>query len=171
MYNLPPKTHLLPGLGRSVERVIVAIQPVQQRSLAVGLVLEHDVGLLALGRGEVDRRGALGTAPVALGDEEGAAHGAGVDISGRGVDEVGLGLDDGARAAFVVDSQDLCADLELATCGCRRKGLEELDQALAVDDAGRVEFWDARDGGGFFGGIEVDYFLGCAFEGCERNMG
>ena len=64
-----------------MERVIVSVQPVQQRRLAVRLVLEDDIRLLALGRWVVDRGGALGTAPVALGDEEGRARDSGVDLS------------------------------------------------------------------------------------------
>ena len=40
-----------------------------------------------------------------------------------------------------------------------------MDTPLAVYDAGVVEVWDPGYGGGFFGGVEVDYFLVCAFKG------
>jgi hypothetical protein len=152
-----------------VKRVIVSIQPVQQRRLAVCLVLKHGVGLFALGRGVVDGGRALGTAPVALRDEEGAADGARVDFARGSVDEVGLRLDDGARTALVIDAEDLGADLELTAGAGGRKGLEELDAAFAVDDAFGVEFGDTGYLGGLLGGVEVDYFLGGPLEGCDGN--
>ncbi|KAH0499166.1 hypothetical protein TgHK011_006377 [Trichoderma gracile] len=70
-----------------------------------------------------------------------------------------MGVDDGARAALVVDAEDLLAELELAAGRGDGQGLEELDLALAVDDAARVEVGDAGDLGLFLGGVEVDDFL------------
>jgi hypothetical protein len=37
-----------------------------------------------------------------------------VDLARGDVDEVGLGVDDGAGLALVVDTEDLCVGLELA---------------------------------------------------------
>jgi hypothetical protein len=51
------------------------------------------------------------------------------------------------------------AELELAAGRRDGQGLEELDLALAVDDAAGVEVGDAGDLGLFLGGVEVDDFL------------
>lgn len=170
--DVSPKAHLLAGLGRRVQRVVVAIQSVQQRRLAGGLVLKGHIGCLALGRGEVLSSGALGTTPVALGDEEGATDGARVDLAGAGVDELGGELENGAWAALVVDAEDLGADFKVLALRGGGQRLQELDQALAVDHAGVVEVGGAWDLDGFLGGVEVDDFLGGTLECCgEASVG
>lgn len=129
-------------------------------------MLQRSVGLLALGRREVLRRRSLGTAPVALRDEEGRTYDAGVHLTRLGVDEIGLGFDDGAGTALIVDAEDLGARLEGAAFGGGGEGLVEFDLALAVDDAAGVEVGDAGDLDGLLRGVEVDYFLGVLLEGC-----
>lgn len=152
------EAHLGTRLRVGMEGIVVAIESVQQRGFVGGLVLKHQVGLLALGRGEVDGGRALGTAPVALANVEGRGGNASVGLVLLGVDEVGLGLDDGPGLALVVDTEDLGADLKFPAGGGGREGLEELEEALAVDDAGGVEDGDAGDGDGLLGGVKVDYF-------------
>jgi hypothetical protein len=90
-----------------------------------------------------------------------------VDLARGDVDEVGLGVDDGAGLALVIDAEDLCAGLELAAFRGGGEGLEELDLALAVDDAAGVKGGDAGDLDGLLGGVEVDDLLGVALEGWE----
>lgn len=148
-----------------MQRVVVAVEAVQQRGLGGGLVRDGGVGGLALGRGEALGRGALGAAPVALGDVEGRRGDARVDVARGDVDEVRLRVDDGAGPALVVDADDLGAGLELAAGAGGGEGLEELDLALAVDDAAGVEGGNAGDLDGLLGGVEVDDFLGVALEG------
>lgn len=160
------EAHLRAGLGRGVQRVVVAVEAVQQRGLERGGILEHGVGRLALGRRVVDRRGALGSAPVALRDVKCRARGARVHVARAGVDQVRLRLHHGARAALVIDAQHLGAGLEALACRGGGQGAEELDAALAVDDAGRVELGNAGDGDGLLGGVEVDHLLGVGLEGC-----
>lgn len=149
-----------------MQGVVVAVEAVEEGGAGARLVLEGDVRILALGRGEVLRGGALGPAPVALADVKGAADDAGVGVAGGGVDEVGLDLDDGAGAALVVDAEDGGADLEAAVLGGGGEGLEEGDLALAVDGAVGVELGNAGDGRRLLSGDEVDYLLGGALEGC-----
>lgn len=172
MQDAATKAHLLAWLGGRVKRVVVAVQAVQERRLLGGLVFQHGVGLLALGRGVVLGRGTLGAAPVALADEEGASRDARVDLAGSDLDEVRLGLDDRARATLVVDAEDLGTDLELVASRGSGQRLEELDLALAVDDAGSVEVGDAGDLDGLLGLVEVNHFLGRALESCggERSV-
>ena len=151
------EAHLLAGLRVDVEGVVVAVEAVQDGGLGSGLVLENDIGLLVLGRGEVLGGGALGTAPVALVDVEGGGVDARVNLVGGGIYDVGLGLDNGAGAALVINTGNLGPRLELLALRGGGKLLEELDPALTVNDTGRVEDRDARDVDGLLGGVEVDY--------------
>lgn len=162
--DLTAEAHLLARLRGRVERIVVSIQPIQQGRLPGGLVLERYIWCLALWRGEVLGGGTLGPSPVALADEEGAPDGAGIDFARAGVDQVLLGLEDGAGAALVIDAKDLCADLELAALRGDGQGLQELDQALAVDDAGVVKVRNAGDLDGLLGSVEIDDFLGGVLE-------
>lgn len=173
MQNRAAEPHRRPGLRRRVQRVVVAVQPVQMRRLGARLVLVHSIGLLALGGREVLRLGALGAAPAALADEEGGARDFGVRLAARGVDEVHLRLHDGAGLAFVVDAEDAAAQLEAAAFRGGRDGFEEGHGALAVDDAFGVQRGDAGDAGvgGRLRGVEVDYFLGGLFEGQDDGVG
>ncbi|CAN8098661.1 unnamed protein product [Discula destructiva] len=166
MNNIAPEPHLLPRLRRRVQGVVVAVQSVQQRRLARRLVLECHVRCLRFRRREVLRGGALGSTPVALPYEEGAANGARVDIAGACVDQILLDLQDGARPALVVDAEDLGADLESAALRGSGQGLQELDQALAVDNAGVVKVRHTGDFDGLLGSVEVNHLLGGALECC-----
>jgi hypothetical protein len=109
-------------------------------------------------------RRTLGPSPSALADEEARADGAGVDFSRVLVDDGLLGLDDGAGLALVVDAQDFGAEFEGAALRGGGEGFEELEQALAVDDAAGVEFGDAGDRVRGLRRVEIDYFLRCLFE-------
>lgn len=158
------KAHLGTWLRRGMQRVIIAVQAIQESRLLGRLVLQHKVRLLVLGWREVHRLGALGSAPSALRDIEGAGADARVDLAIAHINQIGLGVDHTTRLALVVDTNDLCSELELlALRGCG-EGLEELDFALAVDDAGWIEFGNVGDLDGFLGGVEVDYILGSTLE-------
>lgn len=158
------KAHLGTWLRRGMQRVVIAVQAIQESRLLGRLVLQHKVRLLVLGWREVHRLGALGSAPSALRDIEGAGADARVDLAIAHINQVGLGVNHTAGLALVVNSNDLCSELELlARRGCG-EGLEELDFALAVDDAGWIEFGNVGDLDGFLGGVEVDYILGSALE-------
>lgn len=164
------EAHLDTRLGGGVQGVVVAIQTVQVGSLPGYLILQHPVGLLVLGRGEVLGGRALGTAPVALGHVESAAEETGVDFVGVGIDELELGVDDGAGTALVVDAEDLLADLELVALGGDGQGLEELNLSLAVDDAAGVEVGNAGDLNLLLRGVEVNHFLCVALERCFAHL-
>lgn len=163
------EAHLLPRLGVDVEGVVVAIEAVEDGRLLGRLVLELDVGGLALGRGEVLGRGTFGASPVALADIEAAADGAGVDLAGTGVYQISLRLHDCAGSALVVDAEHLGPDLELLAFGGGGEGLQELDQSLAIDDSSRVELWYTGDLDGLLRGVEIDDFSLVVLEGCEMS--
>lgn len=159
------KAHLLTRLRVGVQGVVVAIKSVQKGSLLRRLVLESGIGVLALGRREVLSGRALGTTPVALGHEKGAANGTSVDLAGADLDQVGLRLDDGAGAALVVDANHLVPDLELLALGGGGQRLEELDQSLTIHHSRGVEIRDSGDLDSLLGGIEINDLLGVGLEG------
>ncbi len=164
------KAHLLAGLGRGVERVVVAVEAVEERRLGRRLVVQHGVGLLVLGRRVADRGRALGAVPVALADEEGARVDARVDIVVVRVDQLRLDVEHGAGLALVVDADDLGPGLKVAAGrGCGQR-LQELHLALAVDDASIVELGDAGDLGGLAAGVKVNDFLRVALESCNKSQ-
>ena len=165
MHDGTAETHLLSGLRSGVQGVVVAIEAVEESGLVGGLIDEDGVRLLALGRGVIGGRGALGAVPAALADEEGAGGDAGVDVAVADIDEVGLDIDDTARLALVVDAQDLGADFELLALGGGGEGLEEFNLALAVEDSRGVELGDVGDLDGLLGGVEVDHIGLGALEG------
>ena len=107
----------------------------------------------------------LWTTPITLADEEATADDAGVHLAGLCVDKVSLGLEDCARAALVVDADDLLAGFKFAAVRCSWEGLQEFDLALAIDNARVVEFGDIRNLNGFAGLVVVDYFLRVLLEG------
>jgi hypothetical protein len=75
-----------------------------------------------------------------------------------------LGLDDRAWLAFVVYTQHFAPDLEFATLRAHGQRLEELDLALAVQDALGVKFRYTFDRRGIAARIEVDNILVGVFE-------
>lgn len=161
------EAHLLTGLRVNVEGVVIAVETVEDRRHVGRLVLELDVGGLALRGRVVLGRGALGAAPVALADVEAAGEGAGVDLASAGVYEVILGLDDGAGPTLVVDAEHLAPELELLAFGGGRERLQELDDTLAVDDSSCVEFGHTGNLDGFLGGIEINDLLLVVLKRCE----
>jgi len=173
MDNGASKAHLPPGLRRRVQRVIVAVEPVQQRRELGGLVLVHSVRLAPRGRRVVLCFWSFGPAPVALAHEKPLAHGPAVDFVCGAVDECLLGLDDGARRAFVVDAEDAGADLVCAVGGGRGERFVEGYGALAVDDTSGVEGWDPGNRGpvGRLGCVEIDDVGGLSFEGQDYGVG
>ena len=96
-------------------------------------MLENEVRLLALGWREVLCCWALGSAPVALADEECAADLASVDLSRLCIYEVALGLNDGTRLALVVDANDLVPNLEVKSIRADGNRSDYLNASLAVD--------------------------------------
>lgn len=163
------EAHLLARLGVDVEGVVVAIEAVEDGRLLGRLVLELDVGGLALGRGEVLGRGALGASPVALADVEAAADGACVDLTGASVHQVILRLDNRSGSALVVDAKHLAPNLELLALGCGGEGLQELDQSLAIDDSSCVEFRYAGNLDSLLRGVEIDNFFLVVLESCDMS--
>ena len=112
----------------------------------------------------------LWTTPIALADKEAAADDAGIHLTGLSVDKLGLGLEDCARAALVVNTDDLLAGFKFAAVRRSWEGLQEFDLALTIDNARVVEFGDIRNLNGIAGLVVVDYFLGVLLEGCSRLM-
>lgn len=173
MQDRAAETHRLARLRRCVQRVVIAIQTVQVRCLQCGLVLVHSIRLFALRRRVVLALRTLGTSPSALTNEERGSSDLRVNITIRRVDEVHLGLHDGAGLALVIHAEDFLAQLEGAAFGGCRDGLEESHGALAVDDALGVEFghaWDTSIASGLRC-VEVDYFLGGFLEGKDDGVG
>lgn len=149
-------SHLGSVLGRAVQRVVVTVEacgpvscrvarwrgsdkgvclPVQVRGLLVNGQLEGHIRAPPLGRRELFRLGAPGPVPVALADVEQTANVAGIDVARDGVDEGVLDAEDGPRLALVVDAQDAGAELKVAALGRDGQRPENLDGAVAVDEA------------------------------------
>ena len=163
MNNRPPKPHRLPRLRRCMKRVVIPVQPIQQRRLPRRLYLMHNIRLLPFRRRIIHRSRTFGPTPIALADEKCAADRSRVGLAAA-LGEDGFGFDDAAGCAFVVDAEDAGVEDEGAVCGGGGEGAKEGDGALAVDDAGGVEFWDAWDWDGGVEGVEVGYFLVGVFE-------
>lgn len=153
-----------------MQRVVIAIQPVQKRRLGVGLDLNRSIRSLPFWWRVVLRSWTLGTPPVALANEEAAAGDTGVHLARLYVYKVSLRLEHSTGATLVVDTDDLLAGFEVAAGGGGWEGLEELDLPLAVDNARVVEFGDTGDLNSFALLVVVDYFLGILLEGCDGSM-
>ena len=144
--------------------VVVTIQSVKQSGLWAGLVGDCGIWLLVLWWWVVHGSWALWTIPVTLADEEGGAVGAGVHFSGILINQLLLSVNNGTSLSLVVNADDSVAELEVAACGGWWEGLKEGHGALAVEDALRVEFWDAWDRDCALGGVKVNHFLGSGLE-------
>lgn len=146
MKNQIPKPHRNARLPRRVERVVVAIEAIQERRLPPRLHL-HAYIWRPSGRRAIDRRLATTrSAPAALADEEVRSDAAGVHFARSRVEDLVLLLDDRApRGALVVDAEDRRAKLERLRAGARRQRLQDREASAAVDDAARVEPWDVGD--------------------------
>jgi hypothetical protein len=75
-------------------------------------VAHHRIRLSPLGRREVLRRWSLRTPPIALAHEKRTPYRPRIDFSAVLLNQILLRLDDAAGFAFVVDANDLAADLE-----------------------------------------------------------
>lgn len=142
------------------------------RALLTQLRLRDDIRrqLLPFRRREVLGRWSLRSTPSSLSHEKPTADGACVDLAALLVDDQLLRLDDRAWFALVVHTEDFGAQLEFAAFRGCGEGFEELDETLAVDDALGVEFGDVGDGRCGLRGVEVNYFLGGAFEGEDDRV-
>ena len=165
MHDGTTKAHLLSGLGSGVQRVVVAIETVEESGLVGGLVDEDGVRLLTLGRRVVGGRWALGSVPAALADEEGAGGDTGVDVAVADIDEISLDIDDTAGLSLVVHTQNLGADFELLAVRAGGERLEEFNLALAVENSPGIELGDVGDLNGLLGGVKVDHIDLGALEG------
>lgn len=76
-------------------------------------MLVNGIWLLALGWWEVGVLGTLGSAPVALADEEARSHGSSVHFAGPGFYEFLLRLHDRTRRTLIPNADHLTANLEL----------------------------------------------------------
>jgi len=121
---------------------------------------------LPIWRRETLRCRSLRPTPITLSHEERTPKSASIHLPGLLIHDIGLVVHYRARLAFIINAEDLSANLELATGGGGRQGLVEFHETLAIKDAAGVEFGDTRDGSLGLCGIEVDYFLFRSFESC-----
>lgn len=110
-----------------MEGVVVAVEAVEECCLFGCLKGDGGIGGFVLGGWEILCSRSFWTAPSALAYEECGADGASVADACDGVDDVLLGFYDGAGLAFVVDAEDLGAQLEGTAGGGGGEGFEELD--------------------------------------------
>ena len=110
----------------------------------------------------VRRVDTLRTTPIALSHVERTPDNLRVDIPLL-IDKRLLYLDD-RRLSLIVHAQDTTTDLELLPGATRREWLVEGDLAFAVDHASRVKVGNTWNGMSALRGVEIDYFLGGAFE-------
>lgn len=125
---------------------------------------DHRIRLLALWGWEALGSWALGSAPVALPDEECTSNNSGVDLSGRLINDQLLVLNHTACLSLVVYANNLIAELERPAFGRNWEGLEEGDEPLAIYNTASVELWHAGDRGRSLAGVEIDNFLSGAFK-------
>ena len=120
-------------------------------------------------------RHTLRTTPTTLTNIEATANSSTIRLPRLRINKPVLRLDNGCLA-FIVYTQHLASDLELAAFAAHGQWLEELYLALAVEDVLGVELGDAFDGLGIAARVEVDDFLvrvlegeddGVGWEGCE----
>jgi hypothetical protein len=127
---------------------------------------DHSIWLLVLWRGEILSCRAFGPAPVTLSNKERTSYHPAIDFPCGLVNDCLFSLNHTTRLALVIYANDLGPELEGLTGGSGWERLEEGDESLAVYDSARVEFWHAWNGSTCtLTGIEVNNFLGGAFEG------
>lgn len=76
-----------------------------------------------------------------------------------------LGLNDGARLALVIDSDDFVPELELATLARGREGLQYGELALAIDSMAVVQVGHTGNVDGLLARIEISDLLVGELEG------
>lgn len=140
------------------------------RGFGVQLVGTGDVGFFALGRGVVDTGRTFRSPKVPLPNIKPAPDG--FTINGPlPVHNQRLRLDNRAALPLIVHANDLALHGEFLAFAGGGERLVERDVALAVDDAGRVEFGDAGDGRGALALVEGGYFLVGELEGEDDGVG
>lgn len=107
----------------------------------------------------------LGTAPATLSNQETAGQNLRVDFSRLLVNDRLLSLYDSAGLALVIDTNDLVAQLKLATSASRRERLQDSQLALAVDTMAVVKLGNTRDMGSLLAGIKISDLLVSELEG------
>ena len=112
----------------------------------------------------------LRSSPSSLSNVEATAYGPGVGLARLCVYKPLLCLDDCARLALVVYTENLAPDLESATLAGSRNGLVELKLALAVEHMLSVELGYAIDGLSVRPSVEVNYFLVGVLEGQDDRI-
>jgi hypothetical protein len=127
-------------------------------------VADHCVWLLPLWGREVLSSWTFGPAPVALPDEERTSYNLRIYLSRSLIYDLLFRFNYTACLAFVVYTDDLRTELKGLPGGCGWQRLEESYESLAVYNTTRIKFWDAGDGSRRLAGVEVDNFLGGAFE-------
>ena len=127
---------------------------------------DDSIGLLVLWRREILRCRAFGSAPVALPNEECTPYHPAIDVSRGLFNDRLFCLNHTTRLALIIYTNDLSTELEGPAGRGGWQRLEEGDESLAVYHTAGVEFRHTRDGSTrALTGIEVDNFLGGAFEG------
>lgn len=107
----------------------------------------------------------LGTTPATLSNQETAGKHLRVDFSRLLVNDRLLSLYDSAGFALVIDTNDLVAQLKLATSASRRKRLQDSKLTLAIDTMAVVQLGDTRDVGGLLTGVKISDLLVSELEG------
>jgi hypothetical protein len=113
----------------------------------------------------------LRSAPSSLSDVEAASDRPRVRLTALCVHEALLGLYDRSWLALVVHTQDLAPDFEFAAFGAYGQWLEELDLALAIEDAFGIELGNAIDGSAVTARVEVDDLLVGVLEWQDDRVG
>jgi hypothetical protein len=140
------------------------------RGFGVQLVGGYDVWFFALGRRVIHARWAFRSPKVSLPNIEPAPDGFTIHRP-LPIHNKGLRLDNRAALPLIVHANDLALHGEFLAFAGGGERLVERDVALAVDDAGRVEFGDAGDGRGALALVEGGYFLVGELEGEDDGVG
>ena len=101
----------------------------------------------------------LGTSPSPLANVESAANRPGIRFSRFRIDDALFRLDNCARLALVVDTEDFAPELEPAALASHGQRLQEFHLALPVKRRLGIEFWNALDWRGIAACIEINDVL------------
>ena len=113
-------------------------------------------------------RSSLRSTPSSLTNEETAAYGSCVYLARLFVHDKLLCLDDGAGLSLVIHADDLGPQLKLSACRGWGQRLEELEQALAIDNTFGIELGNSGDGVATLSFVEINDFLRGLLERCPR---
>jgi hypothetical protein len=117
------------------------------------------------------RRLTLRSSPASLANIKPAPDRPRVRLAALHIHEALLGLDDRSWLALIVYTQDFAPDLEFAALGAYGQGFEELELALAIEDASGVELRDTFDWLAVAPCVEVDDILVGVLEGKDDGVG